>query len=337
MTEKSYYWDGIVTGDATLAPYNELVYHENWYKLFSRKNNGGIVDDYLNELEVVGVSGGVQVASGAALVDGWFYENDSALTIEIPTPTANPRIDVISIRMDFVTQTVRATRIAGTEAASPSAPAITQDHGVIWDIKLANVQIGIGGAITITDERSICNTPLSQNDASELIESVTTTGLAANFTFENIPQIYRDLIIVGQWRGTAASFTTANVLYNDDNTPGNYMRQTYNAGPGAAILALGTNSTSAAAAILVDDGGLAASEGISFRLKTHNYRNQSFYKMTTQEEAISQNLSAGNPLAQEATIWLDTSAITKITLLPTTGEIDAGSTVSLYGIGIKRI
>jgi hypothetical protein len=337
MTEKSYYWDGTAVGDASLAPYNELVYHENWYKLFSRKNNGGVIDDYLNELAVTGVSGGIQVATGAAICDGWFYENDNALTVEIPTPTTNPRIDTISIRMDFAAQTVRANRIAGTEAASPTAPAITQNHGAVWDIELAYVSITTGGVITVTDRRLVCNTPLGQSDAIELIEEVVVAGVAVNFTFENIPQIYRDLLIIGQWRGTAASFTTANVLYNDDNTSGNYMRQVYNAGPGAAIVAAGNNSTSAAASILVDDGGLVANEGISFKLKVHNYTNQSFYKMTVQEETISQNLSAGNPLAQEGSIWLNTNSISKITLAPTTGEIDAGSVVSLYGLGIKRV
>ena len=74
--------------------------------------------------------GDVSVGTGAAVVDGKWYENDAAVTVNIPTPAAgNERIDRIVARTVWANFTVRITRIVGTPAAIPVAPAITQTSG----------------------------------------------------------------------------------------------------------------------------------------------------------------------------------------------------------------
>jgi hypothetical protein len=45
------------------------------------------------------------------------------------------------------------TRIAGTDAASPTAPAITQTPGTTYDIMLYQALVNTGGTVTLTDER----------------------------------------------------------------------------------------------------------------------------------------------------------------------------------------
>jgi hypothetical protein len=45
------------------------------------------------------------------------------------------------------------TRIAGTDAASPTAPAITQTPGTTFDIKLYQALVDTAGTVTLTDER----------------------------------------------------------------------------------------------------------------------------------------------------------------------------------------
>jgi hypothetical protein len=152
MTETSWPWGGITVGDATLAPYSDDEWSDIWRKLFVEDRTAqGVLKRYANELAVSGAVSPVSVATGAALIDGKFYESDAVVGVAIPTPAVSTRIDRIVLRKDFAAQTVRITRIAGAEGGA--APAITQNDGVTWDIPLAQASITTGGAITLTDER----------------------------------------------------------------------------------------------------------------------------------------------------------------------------------------
>jgi hypothetical protein len=109
-----------------------------------------------NTLGVTGATSPVAVASGAAIVNGKLYRNTASVNVNIPTPASNPRIDRIVLRLDQTAtpNTCTIQRLAGTEAASPSAPALTQTDGTRWEVSLAQVRITTGGAITLTDERA---------------------------------------------------------------------------------------------------------------------------------------------------------------------------------------
>lgn len=121
----------------------------------------GVLATELNKLSTIGDSTGMQVKvdTGRAWVAGHFYENDAQLTLAISSnASGNPRIDRVVIRADFTANTIAATVITGTPAASPVAPAITQSTSV-WDIPLAQVAAA-NGAVTIaagnvTDERPL--------------------------------------------------------------------------------------------------------------------------------------------------------------------------------------
>jgi hypothetical protein len=151
MAESSLPWAGTATGDA--GPYSDDQWSDTWRKLFtSDRTKQGVIQGYGNELAVTGVTSPVAVNTGAAMDDGKFYENTASVNVVIPTPGGATRIDRIVLRKDFAGQTVRITRIAGTEGAG--APAITQTDGTTWDIPLAQVSITTGGVITVTDERT---------------------------------------------------------------------------------------------------------------------------------------------------------------------------------------
>jgi hypothetical protein len=120
--------------------------------LFTRdRANQCVLAGHRNELAVTGAASPVSVAAGGALVDGKFYDSDAAETVVIPTPAGATRIDRIVLRKDFSAQTVRITRVAGSEGGG--APAITQVDGTTWDVSLAQCSITTGGTITVTDER----------------------------------------------------------------------------------------------------------------------------------------------------------------------------------------
>lgn len=155
MAENSIFWTTNNVGDGPAAGFSSSDIFEVYRSLLTGSvgaNYGGISPDYLNELAVTGATSPVSVATGAALVYGIPYFNSAGVNVTVPTPASSTRIDRIVLRADWSAQTVRITRVAGTEGAG-SAPALTQSAGVTWDIPLARVTITTAGSITLTDDR----------------------------------------------------------------------------------------------------------------------------------------------------------------------------------------
>jgi hypothetical protein len=161
MAERSQFWNTGTTGDGTTtitqAQTTEWANDTFTPRAGTSPNpntSQGVLRGVMNELAVTGTASPVSVAAGAAYVAGFFYKNDAAVSVTIPTPTGNTRIDRIVLRASYgTTRTVRITRIAGTEG-SGSPPALTQTVNTTWDIPLARVSITTGGVITITDDRA---------------------------------------------------------------------------------------------------------------------------------------------------------------------------------------
>lgn len=156
MAETSRFWDGTITGDAVIAPYDAATEFAGVQR--SLAGGGGVptnVSGVFKELNnlYVAVAGGVSpasVATGRAIVDGTWYQSDTAVNVAIPTPGAATRIDRIVLRKDFAAQTVRVTRIAGVEGGG--TPALVQVAGVTWDAPLAVASITTGGVVTVTND-----------------------------------------------------------------------------------------------------------------------------------------------------------------------------------------
>lgn len=155
MTEKSYLWTTGGAGDGA-----STYTRSDWTKILkiiaASFDDEGVVRNFLNEL--AGTAPAVntaRIASGAALVDGKPYENSASVDVDIPSAVGagNTRIDRIVLRAGWAAQTVRITRIAGTDALSPTAPVITQTSETTYDIMLYQVLVDTSGALTLTDER----------------------------------------------------------------------------------------------------------------------------------------------------------------------------------------
>ncbi len=221
MAEASYFWATTGTGDGTGAGYSAA----NLFTIFralltgSSANAGGVAPDYLNKLAVSGTATPVTVATGAALAYGCPYVNDVAVTVAIATPTTSTRIDRIVLRVSWAAQTVRITRIAGTEGAG--APSMTQSAGTTWDVPLATVSITTGGVITVTDAREwiLPNADGAVATAKLADSAVTTAKIAdANVTTAKILDAnvtYAKLIdqaaatVMGRASGAGTGDTTA--------------------------------------------------------------------------------------------------------------------------------
>jgi hypothetical protein len=116
----------------------------------------GVAPSFLNGLAgTVTGANTVAINTGGGMVDGKFFLNDASQNVNIPSASGggNTRIDRIVLRADWAGFNVSVTRIAGTDAGSPSAPAITQTSGTTYDILLYQALVDTGGTVTLTDER----------------------------------------------------------------------------------------------------------------------------------------------------------------------------------------
>jgi hypothetical protein len=161
MAEDSAFWDGTAVGDAastTLwsSPYSSAEFGEIYSKILgSHVAKGYVVPTYGNDLKVSAnnpVALNVLVATGALFVRGKFYENTSQITAVITAADiTNPRIDrvVARISLSSSVQTIRTVVLAGTPAATPALPALTQ-NATTYEISLAYVWVA-ANATTISD------------------------------------------------------------------------------------------------------------------------------------------------------------------------------------------
>lgn len=93
----------------------------------------------------------VKVAPGFAVVAGNVATDPAQATLTIAAnASGNPRIDTVILKRDFTAGNVVSLVVkAGTPAASPSAPSLTQDVTAVWEEPLANVYVA-NNAATIT-------------------------------------------------------------------------------------------------------------------------------------------------------------------------------------------
>ena len=144
--------------EGAIPEYNQTHDAEVYRLMFSY----GVFSDIENELVVTEtdpVSLNVKVDTGWAFVHGFWYHNDSALTKSLGAadPTLD-RIDRIVLRLDSTTNfKISCEVLAGTPAASPSPPSLTQTDA-IYEISLAQVFVEAGvtsiNNSKITDERN---------------------------------------------------------------------------------------------------------------------------------------------------------------------------------------
>jgi len=337
MTEKSYYWSNVAIGDGVYSPYDDDEFSDIWRKLFIRnRNQQGVVEGYNNELQVTNPSGNtIRVATGAALVDGKFYETDANVDNTISTPAVSTRIDLIVLRKSWASQTIRVAVLTGVEGGA--APTPTRTDGVTWEITLASVRITTGGVITVTDQRDYIRSPLAPESTGNWVEIETVTGDGTSDTidFSNIPATYKHLAIIGMGRGDGAvAESLVTVRFNGD-TGANYNWQDMKGENAANSAASSTGDTG------IDIGQVAcASAGAGYaggiEITIPNYMTTDFFKyLIAKTIHIPSAVAVDFSLRHVGGEWDDLTAIDQIELILTTGSAgnwDDGTTFTLYGM-----
>lgn len=169
--------------------------------------------------------------------------------------------------------------------------------------------------------------------AQSTYTAIATTTLGSSSTtidFNNIPQDYTDLFVVCFVRGTAAA-TTVNLLVRVNNNSGNIYDGAVLRGTGTSAVVARYNDTSYAAPVGTIPANNATANTYSLHLLTElNYtttnRNKTFNSFTAGEYS-----TAGN-VEQVVNQFFSTGAITRLTFLCSSGDLQTGSVITLYGI-----
>lgn len=158
MAERAYFFNAVVVDGEYDRAYDSAD-HANF---FAGLVGNGIFYHSSDILRVTSASGmNVTVLPGKANINGYHYENESPLTLElgIASGTLN-RIDRIVIRLDLTNRDIRTIVKAGVATTTPTPPLLTRTNDV-WELSLGQVYVGRGIAqivqSNIGDERLFPN------------------------------------------------------------------------------------------------------------------------------------------------------------------------------------
>ena len=156
-----------------------------------------------------------------------------------------------------------------------------------------------------------------------LLERIELASSAASVVFNNIPQTgYTDLVLKVSSRSTTTSTATGVIVQFNGSSTGYTYRLLEGDGSAAASY---TGST-ARAGVTGGDPGIFG----SLEMYITNYAGSTNKSIST--DSVQENNTAQTYIDLNAGLWSNTAAITSIAITLQTGNLDANSTFSLYGI-----
>lgn len=229
----------------TSWPFENIDTSETQFSLWARNLGQGVIEGKLLELEAFADGSGmnVKVRSGQALVRGHFYDSTAQETLSIAASDPSlPRKDAVVLRLDPTANNILLTVITGTPDASPSLPALTQTDGGIYDLLIAEVNVGAGDVVVasedVVDERTI----FSPWTGSVTVAIADVTGLQTELDdLQTEIDAAETLIATKQDIAAAVSTKTANyTLVAGDTNDLIQVNGTYTVTVPANIFATGT-------------------------------------------------------------------------------------------------
>jgi hypothetical protein len=119
---------------------------------FGNLVSNGIFYRTADNLKVIAATGmNVTVQPGSAWINGYNYENTTALDLPITTANGvNPRIDRVVIRWDDVGRSINLAVKTGVAAATPAPPDLARTADT-YELGIADITVA-KGAIAITGD-----------------------------------------------------------------------------------------------------------------------------------------------------------------------------------------
>lgn len=168
--------------NATNAANPDRVYDSSDFAAYFASFVGnGVFAKHSNQLRVAQQESpdmSVQVLGGQAWINGWWYDNTSALNLSIdPADGTLDRVDIIVVQFNLTKREIKTIVRKGSPSAGATAPTLNRDDD-LWELKLAEVNVSHGTVnitdVKITDTRSdttVCGW------VSGLIDQMDTTEL----------------------------------------------------------------------------------------------------------------------------------------------------------------
>lgn len=154
-------------------------------------------------------------------------------------------------------------------------------------------------------------------------------GGSASIDFTSIPSTYTHLQLRGIVKNTAADSTVRSGFFRLNNDTGANYATHYLNGSGTAAGAGGLASQTSAYGI-TDIGASATSVFGAFVMDILDYKNTNKYKTVRSASGADNNGSGFFQLFSG--LWMSTSAVDRVTLIPGSNNFAQYSTVALYGI-----
>jgi hypothetical protein len=161
----------------------------------------------------------------------------------------------------------------------------------------------------------------------ELISSTTLGSAQSSIGFTSIPGTYKSLQIRGINKSNSGGATVSlNMQFNSD-TGTNYGIHTLSS-DGTTVSAYGQGAYTSTLGPL--SGGQANTFG-AFIFDILDYASTTKNKTVLMFGGVDENTS-GAYIRLASSVWVNTSAITSITMKPASNSFGAGTTFALYGI-----
>ena len=168
MVQTSQPWDGIATGDADRAPYDENEWDDMFEGMFDSDVDRGVLQD--RAFELVGSLPGnplFRISTGEALVKGkWYRSNANTTWTLLPPPggagddwredrivLSRTRSAINDVNRDPAIQEAQTTRLIRliNPANESNAPLMTKNAD-LWEIALYRIQITAAGVVSMPND-----------------------------------------------------------------------------------------------------------------------------------------------------------------------------------------
>ena len=232
--------------------------------------------------------------------------------------------------------TPSGTGAPATSYVATSSPGGISATGYTSPILVTGLTSGTAYTFTVrgqnpggTGASSAASNSVTPYDGYESIATVYGTGSSNTIIFSSIPSTYQHLQIRSLSKTTTAG--TANATYTlqfNSDTGSNYTRHAL-VGDGATVSASGAaNQTSIRAG-----GNTEANSTNIFAVSIVDildYANTNKYK--TLRTLFGSDLNGSGEINLRSGVWMNTSAVTSITLTTSSGNFASGTVIELYGI-----
>lgn len=123
----------------------------------------------------------VSVATGQANIEGYGYENDSSLTLDITDADSElSRIDSVILRLDLSNRQITVQILEGNSSSSPSQPTIIRT-GNIYDLRLANILVSAGATRIITENITDTRFGADCGNVVGAVQQIDTSNVFAQY------------------------------------------------------------------------------------------------------------------------------------------------------------